>query len=429
MSSVTFCIALRGAMSFAACSGTLGEAALAVLVATGHLSLSVAALADLRTISRQMHDLITGHMPGSLHHKLISRPDRIQVQAAGCRALSRSTGRLQNRAASRLCVQLQQVQALRRLAGVHIEHLCADIRFTPFLHLLPKLRRLELQTRDIAPGVIGSTFDMGSLIALTSLSALELKGGKFNLDHLEKLTQLSSLSLIKWRTEDSGPFCQLPCALTRLDMEVYVWSPAKHTYLSPLLHFQGQLRSLTIGKHDMNHLGNDLAKLISLGCMQQLTHLQFELLGGELTGCIDLNLPNLQSLHARFGFWPDGPYPHWQLAGCPELRRMTLLYFDDEESEQEAVDLRGIHGCQVASLHLQLHLPYFVRAVAAFHKWRLETVSIEHDCPDLAPPHNRKSWPKSQSVQGILSCLAGHVTGNVTVNDEQFSDQAVQQCN
>ena len=58
----------------------LGEAALSLLVTTDHLPL--AELLTLRTISHRICDAITGHMPGKLEYKLISRPDRIQVQAA-----------------------------------------------------------------------------------------------------------------------------------------------------------------------------------------------------------------------------------------------------------------------------------------------------------------------------------------------------------
>ena len=332
-------------------------------------------------------------------------------------------------------MQLQQVQALRRLAGPRIERLSADIRFTPFLHLLPNLRQVDLQTGDFARCAIRSFFDIGSMVVLTSLHTLSLQGGQFLLEHSNKLTQLRFLSLTDFHlhTEGGGPFCCLPGLLTRLDM-TSVGDDSDMPYegaypVSPLRHFEGQLRSLTLGAADMEVLGDDPAKLSRLACLQQLTHLHFSLLCDELNQvmCSELNFPQLQSLHAEFESWPDGPYPCWQLGGCPELHSLTLMYSDASDSSQRAVDLQDIHGSRASSLHLALDLPEHVKACAAFDTWRLETVSIEYHDPASGDDElMRMQWPRSQSVMGILGCLACYVPmGNVTVNHERVSDRAV----
>lgn len=73
----------EGAMCNAKYNGNLAEAALAVLATTEHVSLT--ALANLRTTSHRLCDSITGHMPGKFRYNLVSRPDKIKVQAATCK--------------------------------------------------------------------------------------------------------------------------------------------------------------------------------------------------------------------------------------------------------------------------------------------------------------------------------------------------------
>ena len=265
---------------------------------------------------------------------------------------------------------------------------------------------------------------------LTSLHTLSLQGGHFTVEHLEKLTQLSSLSLISFdlHRDFVRPFCQLPPSLTSLNMASCACCCATRITMSRLLHFQAHLQSLTLGGSDMLDLDNSTAKLSALACLQQLTHLQFAMNGGELNGCTELHFPKLQSLHAQFVNWPNVEYPHWHLGGCPELRTMTLLYYDDLQSEAPVVDLRGIHGCQLTSLHIELHLAEYIRALAAFDAWRLDAVSIGYVCSDPGIVYDRTEWPKSQSVRDILGCLACHVPASkVTVNGERVCDRIVKQ--
>lgn len=325
------------------------------------------------------------------------------------------------------------MQALHRLAGSHIEFMSADVRFTTFLHLLPNLRRVELQTYHVPRDAISNILDLGSLVALTSLHTLSLQGGGFVLEQLDSLTQLKSLSLaMKLLSPIIGPLCQLPCSLTSLNTASTGGHCRSRGAMSLLLQFQGLLQSLTLDVPDMRDLttGNP-AKLSAFACLQQLTHLHFAIGCDELNSgeCSELNLPKLQSLHAEFEYSPNGPYPQWQLRGCPELHRMTLvcydhdLYGDDGNGSRGKVDLRGILGIQVSSLHLALHIPEDARFVAAFSAWELETVSIESTSPSTS-----KDWPNSQTVQDVLGCLACHVPmRKVMVNYEWVCDRIAKQ--
>ena len=409
-----------------------------VLVRRGE-EMPLAALLQLRATSNRLREVITGHMPGDMSYHLKNRTDRNKVvvillnfrftlSLVFLMALGQRWLRLRHNSESGSCVQLQHVQLLLRLAGPAVECLYADIRFTPFLHMLPNLRHVVLQTFDLPEGALGNLFDVGSLIALTSLSCLSLGGGAFSVQQMEQLTQLRSLCLNDFQklSDHPGPFCQLPTSLTSLDL-VSDWYCPSGPSVGPVLQFGGQLESLILDQAYMQDLHNDPACLSTFACLQQLTCLTLSIQDGS-SASTELNLPKLQSMHAEFQSWPSGPHPHWQLHGCPALRSLTLKYvcYEDEldDGVSRSLDLRGIHGGSVSSLHLELQVPNQIRAVADFDAWRLEEVSLEYENPESeCAEHERTDWRKNQSVRDILGCLVGHFPlSEVNVNEEHVCD-------
>lgn len=313
---------------------------------------------------------------------------------------------------------------MRHLVGPRLSSLQSSTSYLPFLHLLPALENLKLNTSAASAAEEHITIlDLGPLAAVATLRELTIEGGHYHFEYLDQLTQLHALELI-----DLGPPADetisrlgLPTSLTRLVLESCDWDFAgalgpMPAWARPSLQvFQGRLLSLTLDPPFVGIFDDAPSQLSGLAGLQQLTHLKLGcVMGMSVDGRFALS--SLQSLQLETFDWPAGQHPSWDLTSCPSLTSISLVYREWEHGHDSmrVLDLRGITGCLAATLDLELQVKSDMRAIASFSAWVLKGVHISAFCP-------LRNWRMVQSVHDLIGALAGHLLiPNVVVNNERL---------